>query len=164
MPRHEAIPATSYTYTFATGHSISLVAGENGVSEKDIERLLDFDRIEDNEARKGRNHRCALTEFEKGAVHDDGNTHADPIETLADLRWAPETIIFAEESKVSLMDQVEAVLPKLTKAQAELFRLLRLGLTEGQLAKTLGISRDAVKSRRRYLFAAIRRQLGVTNA
>ena len=155
---------TTYKYTLTSGQTILLQEGYDGITSDHIAALIDLDRIEANEARKDREHRCALTEFEKGAVHDDGNTHADPLETLADLRWAPETIIFAEESKVSLMDQVEAVLPKLTKAQAELFRLLRLGLTEGQLAKTLGISRDAVKSRRRYLFAAIRRQLGVTNA
>lgn len=153
-----------FSYTLASGRTIVLEEGQNGITNDHIAALIDLDRIEANEARKGRNHRCALTEFEKGAVHDDGNTHADPIEGLADFRWSPERIIFAEESKVSLMDQVEAVLPRLTKAQQELFRLIRLGQTEGQLAKTLGISRDAVKSRRRYLFAAIRRQLGVTNA
>ncbi len=153
-----------FSYTLASGRTIVLEEGQNGITNDHIAALIDLDRIEANEARRDREHRSQLTEFEKSAIHDDGRIHTDPIERLADYRWSPERIIFAEESKVSLMDQVEAVLPKLTKAQAELFRLLRLGLTEGQLAKTLGISRDAVKSRKRYLFAAIRRQLGITVA
>lgn len=155
---------TTYKYTLTSGQTILLQEGYDGITSDHIATLIDLDRIEANEARKDREHRCALTEFEKGAVHDDGNAHTDPIDNLVDLRWAPETVIFAEESHQSLMDCIEAILPRLTKAQQELFRLIRLGQTEGQLAKTLGISRDAVKSRRRYLFAAIRRQLGVTNA
>lgn len=152
----------TYIYTLASGQTLLLQEGANGITSDIISTLKDFDRIASNEARRDREHRCHLTEFEKGAVHDDGNAHIDPIEGLPDYRWAPETILFAEEQQSSLMDQLEAVLPRLTSARQELFRLLRLGLTEGQLATHLGISRDAVKSRRRYLRAAIRRQLGIS--
>ena len=155
---------TKFSYTLASGRTIVLEEGQNDITNDHIAALIDLDRIEANEARKDREHRCALTEFEKGAVHDDGNAHTDPIDNLADMRWAPETILFAEETKPCLMNRIEGILPRLTKAQQELFCLIRLGQTEGQLAKTLGISRDAVKSRRRYLFAAIRRQLGITVA
>ena len=154
----------SFIYTLASGQTIILKEGQNGITPDLIIELKNLDRIKENEARRDREHICAKTEFAKSAVHDNGNPHIDPIDNIADLRWAPETILFATERQPSLMDRVESILPKLTKTQAELFRLLRLGLTEGQLAKTLGISRDAVKSRRRYLFAAIRRQLGVTGA
>lgn len=151
----------TFTYKLASGQTILLQEGVNGINSDIIAALKNLDRIEDNEARRDREHRCYLTEFTKSAIHDDGNAHTDPIDNLADLRWAPETIIFAEESRPCLMDRIEAILPRLTSAQRELFRLLRLGYTEGLLATHLDISRDAVKSRKRYLFAAIRHQLGI---
>ena len=155
---------TTFTYKLASGQSIVLKEGVNGVTSDLISTLEDLRRLEDNEARRDREHICQLTEFVKGAVRDDGNPHVDPIDNLADYRWAPETIVFSEERQPTLMDCIEAVLPRLTSAQQELFRLLRLGLTEGQLASHLGISRDAVKSRRHYLRKAIRRQLGASVA
>ena len=155
---------TTYLYTLASGQTITLHEGENGITSDLISELEDLDRTEANKARRDREYRCALTEFKKNSVHDDGNAHTDPIEALPDARWSPETILFTENYMPSLMDRVEAILPRLTSAQQELFRLLRLGLTEGQLATHLGISRDAVKSRRRYLYAAIRRQLMVTGS
>ena len=164
MPRHEAVLQTTYKYTLASGQTILLQEGVNGINSDVIAALKDLDRIEDNEARRDREHRCYLTEFTKSAIHDDGNAHTDPIDNIADMRWAPEAVLFSKESQPSLMDRVEAILPRLTSAQQELFRLLRLGLTESQLATHLGISRDAVKSRRRYLRAAIRRQLGGTDS
>lgn len=155
---------TTYHYSFANGTTLTLTAGENGISETDIAHLLNLDRIEENNARRDREHLCALTEFVKGTVHDNGDPHTDPIEGLADLRWAPETVVFTEEHEPGLMDCVEEILPRLSRAQQELFRLIRLGYTEGMLASHLSISRDAVKSRRRYLYAAIRRQLEGTVA
>lgn len=154
----------TFKYTLSSGQTILLQEGHDGITSDHIAALIDLKRIEDNDARRDREHLCALTEFVKGAVHDNGDPHTDPIDNLADLRWAPETIFFAEESQPSLMDRLEAILPQLTGAQQELFRLLRLGLTEGQLAFHLGISRDAVKSRRHYLRKAIRRQLEGTVA
>ena len=153
---------TTYQYTLASGRTIVLEEGKNGITPDIISTLIDLDRIEANEARRDREHICALVEFQKGAVHDDGDPHADPIDNLADLRWTPETILFAEERQSSLFDKIESILPLLSKAQQELYRLIRLGKTESQLAQTLGISNDAVKSRRRFLYAAIRCNLGIT--
>lgn len=155
---------TSFIYKLATGQEIVLQKGLNGITHELIETLYDLERIESNEARRDREHICQLTEFMKGAVHDDGNPHIDPIDNMPDLRWSPETIIFSEVSTSSLMDKIEAILPYLTQAQQELFRLLRLGMSESQIAKAFGISNDSVKSRRRYLYAAIRRNLGFSQA
>lgn len=155
---------TTYRYTLASGRTIVLKEGQDGITHDLIKTLTDLEHIESNEARRDREHICQLTEFTKWAVHDDGNPHVDPIDNLADYRWAPETIVFSEERQPTLMDRIEAVLPRLTSAQQELFRLLRLGYTEGMIATHLGVSHDAVKSRRRYLYAAIRRQLEGTVA
>lgn len=152
---------TSYHYTLASGQTILLQEGVNGITQELISELDDLDRLESNAERRERKYVSALVEFEKGAVYDDGNVHADPIENLADSRWSPEFVLFSEERRPSLLDSVEAVVPMLTSLQRELFRMLRMGLTEGEIASSYGISRNAVKSRKRFLIAAIRRNMGI---
>lgn len=148
---------TEYTY-HCNGKAYRIIAGKDGVTEADIIVLRDEDHREELLNRYDYESRDYGIEFLKEIWSMDENA-TDPIESIADFTYAPETVLFAEKKQSSRKEILDLLIPYLTSDQEKLYRYLFMGLKAREIAVIFNTSEDAIKKRKIKLIARFKKLL-----
>ncbi len=149
--------AKTQFYYYINGKPYLLTAGEHGITEEIITVLRDsynYERLNDRYQGELKDKLC---EWQKDAATKTLHYKpADPIENLVSPHDNPEDVLFFEESDPSIRDRVHELIPHLIPAQQELYWQLCEGRRLVDIAREAGTTDNAIRSRRRKLFARIR--------
>lgn len=138
---------TTYVYYTADGSRVSIMPGEDGVTEADIALLHSWDDADVNQQRRI-DYRTAYPD----PVHDSNEaTPDDYCSHLADDTTNPETILIAEGDRMTHQEKLAtlaAAMESLLPRQLELFQKVyihRRSLTD--IAAEEGVTEAAIRNR-----------------
>ena len=149
--------STTYTY-YCNGKSYPIFVGKDGVTQEILLILEKMDHEDELQTRYSKENSDFKTEFMKEIWSMDENA-TDPIESIADYTYAPETILFAENKQRSRKEILDLLIPYLTSDQEKLYRYLCMGLKAREIAAIFNTSEDAIKKRKRKLIARFQKLL-----
>ena len=127
-------------------------------SEADIIILREEDHKEELLNRYDYENRNYGIEFLKAIWAVDDNA-TDPIESIVDLTYAPETVLFAEKKQSSRKEILDLLIPYLTSDQEKLLRYFCMGMKAREIAAIFNTSEDAIKKRKIKLIARFQKLL-----
>jgi hypothetical protein len=144
-------------YYYIDGKPYLLTVGENGITEEIITVLRDsynYERLNDRYQGELEDKRC---EFAKNLITTNSvQSPTDPIENLTSHHISPEEALFSKEVDPTLRDKVHTLIAHLIPSQQELFWQLSEGRRLVDIARDEGTTDNAIRSRRRKMFARIK--------
>lgn len=146
---------TEYTY-FCNGKAYHIFDGKDGVTKEFILILKELDHREYLQNRYADENRDFNFEFLKEVFTSDGRA-IDPIDSISDTTYSPESILFPEEKVKTRKDIIEELISFITPDQERLYRYLSMGLKAREIAEIFNTSEDAIKKRKRKLIARFQR-------
>ncbi len=148
-----------YVYYPAEGEPIYITPGMD-VSEEIIILLDQLDHEADLSERYADRHRDALIDCIKRKVEDcNDSTDSDPIEGIADPCADIFSTLYPEENPTSRMIKaLVAAMEKLTPQQIDfIYDRFGLQMSEVEIARRDGVTKQAIDNRRSKLFKRIRK-------
>jgi hypothetical protein len=113
-----------------------------------------YERLNDRYQGELEDKRC---EFAKNLITTNSfQSPIDPIENLTSHYISPEEALFSKEVDPTLRDKVHILIPHLIPSQQELFWQLSEGRRLVDIARDEGTTDNAIRSRRRKMFARIK--------
>lgn len=149
--------ARTQFYYYLNGKPYLLTVGEHGITEEIITVLRDsyqYERLNDRYQEEFKDKLCEWAKDIKTTAED--HRPLDPIENLISPYDNPEDVLFSEEADPSVRDRVHTLIPRLIPAQQELYWQLCEGRQLVDIAREAGTTDNAIRSRRRKLFARIK--------
>ena len=150
----------TYTYKSVDGTTITIRAGENGVTEEMIRILKESDNEmnlqeryqEENESYSYRN---AIEHFEKVPNEDEDH----PLDRIADSRADIMGILFPDHAEDSLlMKKLEKAMDQLTEGQKDLiFELYGFCKNMADIAREQDVTLTAIQNRRNKIFRRLKK-------
>lgn len=156
----------AYTYVGADGRKVTLVPGENGITE---EHILMLHRMDDNEVyNNNKNHKAPVQEWEKAGIEEwkrrhpdeelperwnvtlDMLTDTDDPDCIGDKGAVLQEIAVKEEDVPADVERLREVVELLAEEQRELYRMVVLeGVSLEEAGRVMGLNSNSVKCRMR---------------
>lgn len=148
---------TQFIY-YINGKGYPLTAGKDGVTEEVITVLRDSYHREYLNNRYEKENSDPLFELHKDLYEKkpSGVMVDNPINQLEDSSSSVEHILFKEEASPTLRDKVHNLIPHLIPSQQELYWQLSEGKSLVEIANSEGTTDNAIRSRRRKMFARLK--------